>query len=106
MPVANGAATFPDLSSLGASVAVSIRVTDPAGNAASIPLPNLAIDAVAPAATIVADPAAPGSTAVTFTATFPEAVANLDATDFELVRTGTVAGAVTDVVAIANGYPS
>lgn len=105
VPVDNGAATFPDLSGLGASVAVSIRVTDLVGNAASIPLPNLAIDAVAPAATIVADPAAvPGATAVTFTVTFPEAVANLDVNDFQVVRTGTAAGTVTDVVPTAGGY--
>ncbi|WP_162241040.1 beta strand repeat-containing protein [Methylobacterium sp. Leaf112] len=101
----NGPLPPVDLSGLGGTVTASVSVVDLVGNRATLPLDPITIDAVAPAAIIVADPAAPaGATSLTYTVTFPEAVANLDRTDFVLTGSGTAAGTIVSATEINGTY--
>ncbi|WP_279595376.1 beta strand repeat-containing protein, partial [Methylobacterium sp. J-090] len=99
----NGSASV-DLSGLNGAVTSSIHITDTVGNTATLPGPAALIDTVAPLGTGLLTPVQlPGT--VQFDVTFPEAVAGLDATDFQVVGTGSILGNVVQAVANpAGGY--
>lgn len=103
--LANGPIDPIDLSSLGGTVTASVAVVDAVGNRLTLPLDGFAVDAVAPVATIVADPAAvAAATSVTYTVTFPEGVENVDVADFALNGSGTAAGTIVSAIPVGGAY--